>query len=83
MEETEAKDLIPLHEMTKIAREKTGNFRMSDRFIVLNMQLEHRARFGKSPVRVYLDEPMKDLYDDSLQQFLEEHLEKMLKVSES
>lgn len=77
MEETEAKDLVPLHEMIKIAREKTGNTYTSDRFIAINMALEYKARFRKDPIRVYLDQPMSDLYDDSLQQFLEDYLEKM------
>lgn len=82
MEETESKDLVPLHEMLKIAREKTGNTRMTEHDTALHMWLEHKARYGKYPVRVSFNQPMKDLYDDSLQPFLEEYLLKMLNTPE-
>jgi hypothetical protein len=82
MEETESKDLVPLHEMLKIARDKTGNTRTTNHDVEIHMWLEYTARYGKYPVRVSFNQPMTDLYDESLQSFLEAYLLKMLSTPE-
>lgn len=69
-----AKDLVPFHEMLKIARKRTGNNRIYDHEAQTYLFVESVKKYNKNPIRVHLDEPMSDLYDESLQATLEGYL---------